>query len=214
MPCLSRSSYLLVVAAVVVTAAVGGGCGQLGTLFMPDPRPLVPAQFKLTEGKIVVLIDDYRVRLEQANIKEHIADKVVELLKSSRAARKAKFLPYKNLRSVKTESPTGKKYSIKRIGEDLGADVVLYVDITQFDLEGDPQSPLILPQGQAHIKVIEVETGDRLWPIDVQGHPVHARGRREAERLTNANRRKWSETLADMLATEIAELFYEHRQGK
>jgi len=190
------------------------GCGKLGALFTPNPRPLIPAQFKLPAGKAALLIDAHMVRLNGAAIKETIAETIIRELQSQRSARKVRFIPYQRLRSVETESPEGKKYSIQHIGRQLKADFVIYVNITQFDLQSDPESPLILPAAQANVKVFDVNAGERLWPIEQGGRAVQVRGRRETETLENANRREWSTKLADMLAVKIAQQFYPHREGE
>jgi len=191
---------------------VAPGCQQLAVLFLPDTRPLVRAEFKLPRGKTAVLVDDFMVDIEDAAVKGRIADRVIELLGTQRALRKVEFVSSDKLDALTTETPDGKLVSIRALGKQLGADTVIYVNITQFDLQSDPQTPLALPSGGARVKVIKSETGARLWPIDIAGRSIRVRGRREPETVEAKNRAKWTGVLVDMLAGKIAKLFYDHRE--
>jgi hypothetical protein len=206
---------VLLFALLTAVAMLLPGCGKLGVLFAPDPRPLIPAQYELPREckKIAVVIDDFRIETGQENLRERTAEQIELSMKANgAAARGAEFIPYSNIRSIETVSPEGKKHSIKHIGEALGADTVIYIDITQFDLAADTESPLVMPEAQARVKVLNIKTGERLWPIDFAGQPVYARERRQTEQLENSNRQEWSEKLAELLGTRIAELFYSHRE--
>ena len=205
---MARILGLAAAASLLATA----GCAQMAILFMVDTEPKVPAEFKLPKGKTALLIDDYMVDLDGENIKEQMAAKMAELLQTNRAVEKAALIPYETVKTLKTEAPDGRRYSIQRLGKELGAENIIYINISQFELQSDPDSPLIRPAGAARVKVIAVGTGERLWPVDLAGQSVQAQGRREAEVLEAQSQQKWTETLADMLATDVAELFYEHRK--
>lgn len=207
----TRAGVPATLAILVALPVALGGCGRLGQLFMPDPHPLIPAEFSLPKGNIAILIDDYMVTSRSVDTRQRIAEKIVELVKSQWGARKTDFISYQRVIPIKMDLPDGKKRSIQRIGEELGADAVLYINITQFDIQGDPESPLILPAAQANAKVVNVASGERLWPIDYAGHPVQVRGRREPDTFDRRDTQQWTNKLADMLGEGIAELFYTHR---
>lgn len=201
-------------AALLLTSlAFMPGCQQLAILFLPDTRPMVQAEFQLPRGKTAVLVDDFMVRLEGEQVKNKIATGIIELLKEQRALRKVTFTPPAKAENLKTEESDGTLVSIQRLGKQMGVDTVLYVNVTRFELQSDPEAPLPFPSGQARVKVIKIQTGERLWPIDIAGRSIRVRARREPQTLDADNRAKWADTLADLLAAETAHLFYDHREG-
>ncbi|MFA5865872.1 MAG: hypothetical protein WC975_14465 [Phycisphaerae bacterium] len=207
---MKRKSLLLML--VVITL---GGC-RLGMLLQPDPRPLVEAKYKIAKGKkLAVLIDDYMSPVNNPELKSVLAKKIADGLVEGGAVRAGSVVSIESVNQIPKDSPDGKKISIQHIGSQVQADYVLYVNIIDFKIQGDPENPLIQPTARAYIKVIDVSTGERLWPIDVTGEPVEAQGRMDTETLSdNPDTSKWTDTLTDLLSVEVVQLFFDHRSGK
>ena len=196
---------------LIVPAFVG--C-KLATLLAPDPRPLVSAQFKLSKAKkTAVLIDDYMAPIQSPELKAELAQKVAANLTEGGALRAGDLIGSDKVNDVSKESDEGKKNSIQRIGRDLGADIVVYVNVVDFNLQSDPDNPLIQPQARAYVKVVDVASGERLWPIDITGQPVQATTRMEGDLASDTSAKaQATEKIIDKLAAQVAELFFEHRE--
>ena len=117
------------------------GCGKAGALLMPDPRPRVPREFDLPSGKIAILIDDHLANLPREEMKIQIADEITDLLKSQARLKRRSFLPYDDVLGVDSEKAQGGLNSIQYIGRQVGADIVIYINVTEFELQADPDSP-------------------------------------------------------------------------
>ncbi|NLX06353.1 MAG: hypothetical protein GXY33_14540 [Phycisphaerae bacterium] len=201
----------LVLGALLI-GVLSSGCANMALMFTPDMKPAVPAEFKLPAGKTAVLIDDYMISSTDAATREAIAQRTMQLLQENGAVRRDNAIDYSQVESLKKQGADGRLYSIQQLGRETGADLVIYVNLTQFDLQADPESPLILPAGRAQVKVMDVGTGERLWPIDIAGRSVQVRGRREGDMLEPEKRQEWTDQLADMLGAEVARLFYAYRE--
>ncbi len=194
---------------------VCSGCGKLGVLFMPDPRLLVPAEFKFAKDKkVAILIDDFLAPLSQPSLKDDLAHEMSKILTNHKAVKPDMMVSYSRVKKNTITSPNGKKQSIREIGQKAGSDYVIYVNITEFNLQEDAENPLVQPYARAYVKVIKVSSGERVWPIERTGHGVEAKIRMSSEYASSADRTEWSEKLIKELALDISHLFYDYRQGK
>ncbi len=203
-----RAGYILCVSFILASCS---GCAHLALLLSPDLREKVNAEYKLPGGKIVLIVDDYMVETANETIKDRIATSAIELMMANKASRRAEFIPYSKVQSVSMTGSDGTRYSLQNLGKKIGGETVIYINIVQFDLNPDEDIPLIEPVGRAQVKVVDVESGDRLWPIDIAGRTVQVHGKRDTEDVESADRQKWNRKLADMIAQVVAELFYDHR---
>lgn len=196
---------------LIALALIGalGGC-KLGAIFMPEPK--TAAKYKFTKGKkVAVLIDDYMSPAVNPGMKPALAQKIAAALLEGEALRPGDLIAAEAVDQTAKDGPGGKKLSIQHIGKEVGADLVVYVNITDFSLQSDPDNPLIFPKAKAYVKVVEVTTGERLWPIDLAGEPLETSGRMEGDLASDsADNSKWSDQLTDQLAVEVAMLFFDH----
>ena len=189
------------------------GC-QYGMILMTNPRQMVEAKYKLEKGKkIAILVDDYMSPIDSPGMKAELARKIGAGLVEAGAIRPADLVSTQAIEQTPKDTSDNKKLSIQHIGKELQADYVLYVNITDFKLQAEADNPLIQPRATANVKVIEVQTGERLWPVDAAGEPIEAKGKMEGELTTeNSDNSKYSEQLTDLLAAKIMELFFSHRE--
>lgn len=201
---------------VLSLVILGGltGCRAVSTLLAPDPRPMVEAKYKFDKGKkIAVLIDDYLAPVSNPGMKRELAQKIGDGLIEAGAVRAGDLISTESVVQLPKDTPQGKKLSIQNIGKQVQADQVLYINIVEFNLQSDPENPLIQPKARAYVKVVNVEDGDRLWPIDVTGEPIEAKSRMENELLSDkADTSRYADRLSILIASEVIGLFFDHRQ--
>lgn len=205
----------IVKCALVLLCVLSAGC-QLAGLLTPDPRPVIEAKYKLTKGKkVAVLVDDYMCPVSDSELKRSLAQKINQGFMDAGVLRAGDLVGTEQVEEIPKDTAQGKKVSIQKIGEQVQADYVVYVNIIDFSIQSDPDNPLVQPKARAYVKVIEVATGERLWPIDLAGEPVEVTGRLAGELVSeNTDARPYTESLSDDLAAEIVGLFFEHRKGK
>ena len=100
------------------------------------------------------------------------------------------------------------KMTISQIGKTVGAQQVLYVNITESSLTGPVASNSLAGKWTARVKVVDVETGQATWPRDAaDGYPIlvktpllEAAGESDEVVLRHA--------LQEKAADAIARLFY------
>ena len=59
-----------------------------------------------------------------------------------------------------------RKMKVEAIGTELKAWQILYVDVTEFNVESVPGAELRKGHAEARVKVIDARTGEKRWPDD------------------------------------------------
>jgi hypothetical protein len=160
----------------------------------------------------VVFIDDRlnriprrasRVAMGETVEKTLLKQKVVKDMISSQSA----------MQSVGKDRE-GSPVPITEVGKAVGADVVIYVVVDEFALSRDGQT--FAPGASMRAKVIDVASGQRLWPENPAGHPLVVRIPIKQGTVpdTTAGRYTAEDDLARQCGQEIAWLFYDHEAPK
>jgi hypothetical protein len=170
--------------------------------------------FKLANRPTVVFVDDRQnvIPMNASRIRRQIADQVsTELMEqkivtdviSSRDA----------MAMARNKDREGQLLSIDAIGEAVGAQQVIYVQMVTFQGSPDGYSPR--PTASCRIKVIDVANRVRLfppsdaeqpsYPLIIESPPI------DPQLYTSTEGRRQIETiLAALLGDRIAKLFYKH----
>jgi len=176
------------------------------------PEPKVKPQFRLTQGKVAILIDDPFGLLPRSEMVADLHAALVEQLLAHKAS--GPIVPYEKLAELERREPDFERMSIRQIGERIGAEQVLHVTIRAFSI--GPQAELGVYKGLAKAAVKVCTTARRrqvrLWPTDEMGHPVEVR-QPIAQGDSAEQAREYAGALIRGLAARIAMLFYEHPEG-
>jgi hypothetical protein len=208
---MKRHNFLLLLTLTISISL--SGC-QFASLLLPDPHGKVPAEYKLpAKQRYAIFIDDYMAPVGSPETKKALAATIGGYLVEGKVMRAEDLVDVNQIYDQPTESSEGKKHSIQHIGGEVGADYVLYINVTEFNLQADEENPLVQPKARAYVKLIEVNTGERLWPVDLAGFSIEAKERMSGEMFEEADKNEWSAKLIDKLAVEVAQLFFEHSAG-
>ena len=164
------------------------------------------------DKRFLVLVES-RTPLNYPVIKTDLTQRINRLLVEHDLA--ASTVPHEMLANLAAAREDFNERAINQIGEALGADVVLYVEIDEFALKESSVSPLWRGRLSTNVWMVECPSGERLWP-DMpprMGLPVDAVQTETVEESSKYYGRKVSEQLADMMADRIAKLFYDHKVG-
>lgn len=208
----ARLTAALLLAGAALLAA--SGCNMaVPALYVIDGPGKKPAVYKLpVDKKVVVYVDDRRNVVSRLQLRAAMADnigtqlKALELVGDVVSGRE--LIGY--VRRVETPS---KRVSIEEMGQAVGADLVVYVEMDGFALSPDGATPK--PVGSAFVKVIDVKARERLFPPpggDPMGWPVSAEVQNMTPDMfrTSAQRRRAEDLLEKKLADEVTRLFYDH----
>jgi hypothetical protein len=183
------------------------GCNVIGAIAAKvGPPPTIPAQYALAKKPTVVIVENFRnpasLRLEADAVALHVyeelkAHDVVPLVGDDAIddLRQRKGAAYRTM-------------PLDAIAREVGAAQVIYVDLERFELVQDVGSEAPGGTAEAHVRVVDAETGDALWPLDsAAGQPltVSIDPRRITPEAPDAAVRR---LLHQALADRVAKLFY------
>lgn len=195
---------------LLLTSMVCGGCagvGWLAYIFVPPPK--VAPLFVMPKGKtVLVFIDAEPGQHEYEPIVVELTQRLNDQLEANEIVEKT--IPYRKFITMTASDPGFSDLYINQVGQKVGADIVLYVQIEKFQLRGQQIAPLWEGVFETSIRVVDVNEG-RLWPKDRRGgYPLpQVRTPMEAE-MSPGHRTKLARRLADLMADRIAKCFYKH----
>lgn len=189
-------------------------CAPLGAIvYKLAPDPTQDALFKLKDRPTAILVENFRnpdlaandSELLTRNLSEKLAEVVVDKKKLVDVIPFQKVLDLRNARPKEFPDMT-----IPQIGKAVGAEQIIYVDLQAGGVAPLGTGETLKGSAQAMIKVVDVATGDTLWPTEMtEGYPVTAQTnplQGQDSSTYNAVRQDLYDTLAD----QIAKLFYKY----
>ncbi len=201
-------------ALLLMTTLVSGGCTGIGWLaHVLLPLPKVKALYEIPKNKtMLVFVDADPSQQEYEPIVVELTQRLNDQLEANKIVKKT--IPYRRLLTLSASDPDFNNLHINEVGQKLGADLVLYVQIEKFQLRGQQIAPLWEGVFETSIRVVDVSYG-RLWPKDrTGGYPLpQVRTPMEAE-MSPDHRVKLARRLADLMADKIAKCFYKHEDSE
>jgi hypothetical protein len=171
----------------------------------------IEPQFTLTQEPLLILIDDRNsIVTEPTAIRELHKTLSVNFLEF-----KVNHLvvPFEDVQRLMQTDKKFKRYSIRQVGEKLGAEQVLYIVVERFSLHAEPGAPVFKGEFTVRVKVIATHRDKdvRLWPSEESGKRVSS--------TTPPTPTDSDKTATDIatelgikLGKEIAAFFYGHRE--
>lgn len=194
-----------------------GGCNIVSAVsFVARPEPKTEALYTLDDVPTVVFIDDRRNRISPTRLRRTIAEEATTMLMEEEAVSEGNMIAARDaIRVSSKHDRAGKLLSVHAIGEAVGATQIIYVNVDEFALTRDGQTPE--PQAMCRVRVINVPTETRVFPApgteggytyhqlkvdipNVDPHGFH----------TISTRNDLNDRLAMVTGDRIAKLFYTH----
>lgn len=206
-----RPTRPLMLLALLLPLCVSG-CNIVGPIaYFAYGPPKVDALHKLQKSRpTVIFVDDRANRIPRRSLRVSVAESAQRYLMQTGTLNDV--IDTNAAFRVASQEKYGEPMNIVEIGEAVGAEVVIYVNIAAFTLSTDGQS--FSPKAECMVKVIDVEADARIWPDAVEfpaGYPRATVQENEARYLPTsaAERIQAEETLADELGRAIADMFYQ-----
>jgi hypothetical protein len=202
--------------ALATALAVMSNCNIITPIaVIAEGPPTIDAEYKLPDRTTVVFVDDRRNILADFAIRRYIGDKVSEHLLGARVVTDA--ISTGDALSVAGKEQAGALMPIEQIGKEVGAAQIIYIELLKFSLEAPNGQPTAIAELQ--VKVTDVENHARMFPgtseADDPRYMIVSLPPDQAFQpmLGRSARREAEYTLAEMVADQVAKLFYEHERG-
>ena len=173
-----NSSAVLGLSCAALLIACVAGCGmQAGTLFYflgAGRLHTVEAEFALTEGPLLILVDDLNERLTWGPARDRIAEELAKELLEHEAA--AKIIAPQTLKRHRRTQAGFDDLKCTQVGRLVGADQVLWIDVQAFYAEEEVHDTTQAASLAVTVRVINPnERKDRakvrLWPSNREESP-------------------------------------------
>jgi len=152
------------------------GCGIFSLLATPTEAEMrIPAEYNLLEnlnGKLLIIVVKQGGSQDSENIGYHLSGALEATFRKKFEVEHESFISYEELAGFKDSRPDFLKLSPVTIGKELGADKVLAVAISDYQLyeiagTGNYEGSL-----RTLSRLYDVPTGERVWPQYSEGKVV------------------------------------------
>jgi hypothetical protein len=161
-------------AAGLLVLCTSTGCNILGpAAYYLGPRRIQKAEFKLTEGRLAVVIEAVQPEQDSPVFNQALFDKLAEIFHKQKI--KSELVPQGEVLALRRAHADFAKWSLQRIGRELRAEQVLYLRIENLQLRETPEHPLVTPEISLRSKVVGVHAPAphaRLWPEEAEGRAI------------------------------------------
>ncbi|MBI9015988.1 MAG: hypothetical protein JEZ07_01885 [Phycisphaerae bacterium] len=147
-------------------AAMLSGCGPLIGLFVVPliPKPVIKAEYEMESKKVLVWVD-IEINMESnPALRRELSERIEKELMDRKLAKSV--VGYGSMHNIRIEQDSDLDLTVEAIGKRCGADQVLHVVVEQFGLKHVAGKEYNDPIVSGTAQLIDVETGQRLWPTD------------------------------------------------
>lgn len=195
--------------AVVLSGCIGAIIGQFTGRRSETVK--VEAKYKLESGNLLILVDTPSGVARSSEARSVLSSKLEREIAHYELA--ANVIPASELSALRSSRDDFEELDIRRIGQELWAQQVLYVEITEFQLSSIWEQSAGQSLMQGRVKVFDVEQNRRVWPeIEPLGYEVIVRTRLgEGE---GKNQQELMEELCQRMSVKIVKLFRDHQEPR
>lgn len=188
-----------------------GACNIVAPVaYLAGGPPKKPAQHELDEDRpTVIFVDDRSNAAPRRSLRTSIGQEAESVLIEQGVVEQEKMIASSSTIRVALQERFGEPRSIDAIGEAVGAEVVIYVELVSWAMASDGA---LSPQGRINVKVLDVLNDARLWPAGPDGRTITIQlppitgGAPQNRAELNA----MEERLARRIGLEVARLFFAH----
>jgi len=211
--CLLQAALVLLLGAA---AALLSGCGGLGAFYGIFIAPLVPAktippEHDMSGRRLLIWVDDFSLAERDALLRRELTEQLTAELLHQQAVESV--VDYTQIISFRRRNHDSDEVAIRRLARQCRADEILYLCVDKFVFRHEAGVGYYRPSLTAGIKIVDVDSGKRLWPT-AQTHRLLAETSRLAEGSDAALESRLIRRLCADTADNIARWFYPHKAPK
>jgi len=184
-----------------------GGCEIPGVfLHLVTGDPPIHAQYEPPkDSPILVLVENYRSPDDMRLDSDQIAHQVGEEMKKEGKLDAASTEKIEELREE--DADKYRAMNIAAVGKATDAKVVVYVDLIESEVSKDASAGSVHALATARVKVVDVKTGNTLWPSD-STHGREVSQTMEYDQTDGQRAVAMHTEMLTRLSSKIAKLFY------
>lgn len=196
--------------AFTFTAMTIAGCNIVTPIFFAVHGPgKVKKSVSLdAELKYIIFVDDPSNKIASRRLRSTIVDAAQDQILKRELV--AEVIDGRAAFAAVAKERYGDPLSIVEIGESVGADVVIYALMTEFSLGAEVGT--YRPSSVAQVKLLNVNTGERIWPAeDLGAFPLRVTLPQQPGLApsTTAELYKAQEALAQQTGLALAQMFFD-----
>ena len=196
----------MTVALALSTLLSVGGCTVVGTLMhVAFGPPWNDAKYDPQKRPTLVLVENYQDQDASGVDGDVVARQIGDALHRHADLQ---VIDQDKVQPLRSEHPTDfRDMTIPAVGQALGADQVVYVNLVQSESTADPTGAAVHASATARVRVVDVKTGKVLWPAGTpKGYELVAK--QDYDRSDSPQGLAMRSDLLDHLSGDIAKLFY------
>lgn len=199
--------------AVSALCAIPAGCNIVGPIYAvaQGPGEVKAAYSDLDpDRKTVIFVDDPANMIAQRRIRSQIGVAAQDELLRRKIINEGAMIDARSALAMAERGGDDGPLAITEIGQAVGAEVIIYVLVTRFDMTEDGVN--FLPVSELEVKVLDVPSETRIWPPP--GEPGYRSSFSKSSGNANMPRTRTAALQAEMELAEItglglAQLFYD-----
>lgn len=199
------------IACLIASVFPFSGCIQMAALWTNiTGGDIVKAEFKLTSGPLLILIDDPKSQITEPRGERDLHRTISARFLENDVNKRV--VPYSDLAQMRQSERKFDRLATRDIGEKLGADQVLHLIVERFTLNAEPGAPIFKGEYSVRVRVLSTERKHdvRLWPREQSGKLV-AVSMPSMPSDSEKSASEYAAELAAKLGDEVSKLFYDHR---
>jgi len=172
------------------------------------PEKMLPIYTLDKDASTVIFVDDPSSKIALRRLRYTIADTATKVLLEQRVL--TDMINPRGILAAAGKERHSERLSIAELGKSVGADIVVYAVVTEFSLF--PEAGSYTPTATMRLKVIDVASGERLWPENEFGHmfKVAIPQLPSTTGLGASDKIKTESELAARAGLGLAQMFYKH----
>ena len=178
--------------------AVAVGPGEVEKVYDLDPTK-----------KTVIFVDDPASKIAQRRTRIKIGEAAQQALMRKKKIREENMIDSRSAIAVAANGDGS--LAVTEIGEAVGAEIIIYAVVTQFELSGDGAE--FNPTAELEVKVFDATNHTRLWPpAGEPGYRSSFSNQRSSKRFMPQNRTdllRAQNQLASLAGEGLSQLFYD-----
>ena len=183
--------------------------------YLIDGTGKIDPEYVLKEVVTVVFVDDRKSAFPRTALRAIVAETIAEKIVEEQALPGLKMVNAREtIALARSLESSSSRITIEKIGQEAGAEQIIYVELDGFALTTDGYTPR--PTSMCRVKVIDLEVSARVYPgaSAPSGRQVQTQLREVSpDNFSSfARRRKVEDRLAYKTGLDIAKLFHAHER--
>lgn len=166
----------------------------LGGCFFGETYPYktIEAEYMLKsreEGKILVLVKEPVWLSSSANIRYNVTEQMIEYLVKTVGISEVAIISHSRLIEYRSSTADYASLSPGQVGQNLGADTVLFISLSQCEVSEVAQAGLFDGSLSGSAVLVDSESSGQLWPVDEKRKTIKVGFDADAKTAEEASRK-------------------------